>query len=119
MTRRPDATQFTRRRAVLARCPRCKKPTLHGTDSDGLPTHADPTPITRTAELELYLAGWPAYAVEHGELVRRDQWRIRRPSRAAVVPEHRCSLTLPADRLAPIPPRPGHLLPDTDAPCPF
>lgn len=119
MTRQRAADQFSRRRAVLARCPRCRRPTLHGTDSDGLPTHADPTPITRTTELELFLAGWTSYAVEHGELVVRDRWRIRRPARAAVVPAHRCGLVLPVDRLAPVPPGPGHLLPDTDVPPPF
>lgn len=107
MSRRPDATQFTRRRATLGRCPGCKAPILAGTDSDGLPAKAEPTPITRSTELELFLAGWTSYAVEDGELVTRDRWRIRRPARHPVVPAHRCGLLLPAERLAPNAPSPS------------
>lgn len=99
-TRRIPATY--RRRAALARCPRCKAPVLAGHDDLGLPTHADPTPLTRTAELALHLAGRLTYAVERGELVARDRWRIRHQAHAAVVPEHHCGQPVPLDgRAAP------------------
>lgn len=103
-----------RRRAALARCPRCKAPVLAGHDDLGLPTHADPTPLTRTAELALHLAGRPTYAVERGELVARDRWRIRRPATGPVVPEHRCDAPIPADGHAPSPP--GRPTADHDQP---
>ena len=112
--------QPMRRRAVLTRCPRCRRPTLSGYDDFGLLTHSDPTPITRTAELQLFLVGHQTHALERGELVRRDAWRVRRPSTyGPVVVEHRCDQVLVVDQLAPVPPLPGHLLPDGDTEPPF
>lgn len=107
-----------RRRAVLARCPSCHRPTLSGFDDYGLLTHTDPRPITRTAELALHLAGHSTHTIDHGELVRRDRWRIRRPAPVALAP-HDCDQPLPAHALAPVPPRPGHLTPDDPATPPF
>jgi len=98
-------TNAHRRRAVLARCPRCRRPTLSGYDDYGLPTHVEPTPITRTAELALHLAGHTTHTLDHGELVRRDRWRIRRPALAAFAP-HACTTPLPAHAIAPIPVKP-------------
>lgn len=103
MTKPRTIPARTRRKASLARCPRCKAPVLAGHDDLGLPTHADPTPITRTAELALRLAGRLTYAVERGELIARDRWRIRHQARAAVVPEHCCNAPIPADGHAPSP----------------
>jgi hypothetical protein len=75
---------------------------LAGHDDLGLPTTTDPTPITRTQELVLHLAGRRTYAVERGELVARDRWRIRRPAAGAVLPEHTCGQPIPLDgRAAP------------------
>lgn len=90
-----------RRRAVLARCPRCKNHTLTGYDDYGIHTTVDPTPITRNAELALHLAGHTTHTLDHGELVRRDRWRIRRPAPAAFAP-HTCT-PLPPHALAPVP----------------
>lgn len=103
-----------RRRAALGRCPRCKAPTLTGPDDLGLLTHADPTPVTRTAELALHLAGRRTYAVERGELVARDRWRIRHQARTAVVPEHTCGQPIPLEGRAASPP--GRPTADTDDP---
>lgn len=97
-------TPSHRRRAVLARCPRCKAPVLAGHDDGGLPVNADPRPITRTAELQLFLARRPTYEVARGELLHRDRWRIRRPAAGGVVAEHRCNDQLAPGFLEPIPP---------------
>lgn len=91
-----------RRRAVLATCRTCGAPILAGHDDDGLLTRTDPTPITRTAELALHLAGRGLWSLEAGELVRRDRWRIRRP-RPVVVAGHVCGQPLPAHAIAPSP----------------
>lgn len=101
---KPRLTPGHRRRAALGRCPRCKAPILAGHDDLGLPVNVDPTPITRTAELQLFLAGRPTYEVSRGELVHRDRWRIRRPASGGVVPEHVCNLHLDPGLLEP--PRP-------------
>lgn len=106
-----------RRRAVLATCPRCHAPVLAGHDDDGLATHADPTPLTRTGELLLHLEGRAAYAVDGGQLVRRDQWRIRTPH-PHVVPAHDCHNPTPTTHHAPHRPAGVAFIPD-DAPPPF
>jgi hypothetical protein len=87
-------TGLIRRRAVLATCRTCGAPILAGHDDDGLVSRADPTPLTRTGELLLHLAGRTCWSVEGGELVRRDRWRIRSP-RPHVVPVHLCGAPIP------------------------
>lgn len=94
-----------RTRAVLTRCPRCKRTTLTGYDDYGLLTHLDPTPITRTAELALHLTGHPTHTIQRGELVRRDRWRIRTPAPTTFA-THTCDQPLPDHALAPVRPRP-------------
>ena len=93
-----------RRRASLGRCPSCKAPILAGPDDHGLPTRTDPRPLTRAAELQLFLAHRPTYEIDHGDLVYRDRWRIRRPATGGVVAEHRCTEPLEPHHLAPVPP---------------
>ena len=104
---------LVRRRAVLATCRTCAAPILAGHDDDGLVTRTDPTPLTRTGELVVHLAGRSLWSLEAGELVRRDRWRIRSP-RPVVVPGHVCGQPVPAHCLAP---SPSVTTPAADAPA--
>ena len=104
-----------RRKAQLARCPKCRAQVLAGFDDAGFLTHSDPTPITRSAELVYFLAGRRTHYVDNGELVYRDRWRIRRPA-PVVFPEHSCGEPTEAAGLAPFPPRRGFLPDAIDPP---
>lgn len=92
------------RRAVLARCSRCRATTVAGYDDGGLVTEVDPWPVTRLAELRAHLDGRGSWTLDQGRLVRRDRWRIRRPT-AVTYLEHRCADPPRGDDLAPATPR--------------
>jgi len=100
----PQRLAPMRRRAQLARCPRCKAPVVAGYDDNGLLTHIDPTPITRVAELQAFLAGVRTHTIDrsNGELVHRDRFRIRREAHP-VFAAHSCDHPTRPDQTQPSP----------------
>jgi hypothetical protein len=75
---------------------------------EGLPVHADPTPLTPIGELAALLAGRRTYDLARRELWHRDRWRICRREHP-VVADHRCGIP---------PPPAGHVAPVTRRPFP-
>jgi hypothetical protein len=93
-------------RASLTVCTRCAAPIIRG-HAEGLLATADPTPLTRHAELTLLAAGRHTYALHHGgELVHRNRYRLHREVHP-VLPEHRCGQPVEPAGLDPWPPVPA------------
>lgn len=79
-------------RVVQRQCPRCGTELLVAID-EGIPAHVDAAPIDPADEIAALLTGRWTYALRRGELVHRDEYRIRGGyAGEAIHAQHRCQI---------------------------
>ncbi len=80
-------------KATLAICHGCQHPILTGI-AEGLPVRVDPIPLNPTGALAAILAGRETYVLHFGELVYREESRIRGGAiRGPILAAHQCGTT--------------------------